>query len=174
MNSSTFQKEVDKKRHELEPFLKALHTESDRSIAVLVACWLDDLLEGIISASYIRDRQVKSIFVKGILQSFYAKIQIAYFSGLIWKYAYGDLMLIREIRNKFAHAIMADLKFDDASIVQLIDKFTAGCERISEPSTPRAKFAMVALQYLVALLVLTELLHEERLPHLVERLKVSA
>lgn len=49
------------------------------------------------------------------LRDFYAKIQIAYASGIIGKSACSDLNLIRKIRNTFAHSHI-DLSFDTPEI----------------------------------------------------------
>lgn len=61
-----------------EPFDAALEQGSDRAIAIISTCLLDNLLERLIRAFYIKDPAVKLIFKNDhILQSFYAKINIA-------------------------------------------------------------------------------------------------
>ena len=174
MDWSTFQEECEKKLDELDPFWKSFEKESDRAVAIVVACLLDDLLEKIIKASYVRDPQVKSIFKNSnILQPLSNKINIAYFSGLIPNFAYHDLKLICGIRNKFAHAIIADLNFSDTSIVQRIEKFIAGPKKIDELSEPKTKFTIVVAQYVAILQAIEHMLSKARPPHLVELFKLN-
>ena len=106
-----------------EPFVNALEQRSDRAIAIISASLLDVLLERLLRAFYVKDPAVKSIFRNdNILQSFYSKINIAYFSGLIPKTIYHDLKLICEIRNKFAHEVTANLDFNSEIVSQRINK----------------------------------------------------
>jgi len=178
MKKSSFfenvEKNVQAKLDELAPFWRAFKEESDRAVAIVAACLLDDLLERIIRASYIQDSQVKSLFKdSNMLQPFSTKINIAYFSGLIPNVIYDDLKLICEIRNKFAHAVIADLKFTDKTIVQKIDKFTAGRKTISELSAPRTDFIFLVSRTVAILQVLEEMLSRMRPPHLVEVLHLD-
>lgn len=174
MDTSTFLENVNKNIDELEPFWKAFEKESDRATAIVAACLLDDLLERIIRASYVKDPHVKSLFKNDqILQSLFAKINIAYFSGLIPNVIYHDLKLICEIRNRFAHAVIADLRFTYETIVQRIDSFELGPKTVSEPHPPRTKFMFVVSQIVAVLQVLEYVLSKARPPHLVELLKLN-
>lgn len=173
MDWDTFEKEVKKRSYELEPFLRAFAEESDRGLAIVAECLLDNLLGRIITAAYIRNPKVKSIFKKSnVLQSFYTKIHIAYFSGLIPKFAYDDLLAICTVRNKFAHKVMADLKFSDVEIARLVDELITGCPKISE-SASRIRFTVAISQYVAILLTIEHFLYKERPPHLVELLKLD-
>ena len=174
MEKSAFLVNVERKLDELDPFWKAFEKESDRAVAIIAVCLLDDLLERIIRASFVKDPQVKSLFKDDhILQSFFAKINIAYFSGLIPNVVYHDLKLICEIRNKFAHAVIADFNFTDSSIVQRIDNFTFGPKTIPELSAPKIKFTLVVSQIVAVLQVLEQVLSKARPPHLVELLRLN-
>ena len=178
MNTPISLEDVLKNAHraagEIEPFWDALSKESDRAVAVIAVCVLDDLLERIIRASYVKNPQVKSLFKNDhILQSFFAKINIAYFSGLIPDVFYHDLKLICEIRNRFAHALIADLKFTDEKIVQHIDKFRFGPKAIIKLPNPRAKFTLVVSQIVGLLQVLEQILLKTRPAHLVELLNLN-
>jgi len=174
MKESTFLAKLERRLDELDPFWKALDRESDRTVAILAACILDDLLERIIRASYVKNPQVKSLFKDDhILQSFFSKINITYFSGLIPDVFYHDLKLICEIRNKFAHAVTAEFNFSDSSIVQRIDRFKFGPKTLGEFSEPRKKFRLVVSQIVGLLQVLEELLLKSRPPHLVEVLNLN-
>ena len=174
MDWSTFLKEVEEKIDELQPFWKAFEKESDRSVAILATCLLDDSLERIIGLSYVKDPHVKSLFKNDhILQSYFAKINIAYFSGLIPTVVYHDLKLICEIRNKFAHAVVADLGFTNEAIVRRIDKFVFGPKTIPALSAPKTRFIMVVSQIVGVLQVLENFLSKTRPPHLVEVLRLN-
>ena len=174
MEKSAFLVNVERKLDELDPFWKAFEKESDRAVAIIAVCLLDDLLEKVIRASYIRDPQVKSLFKNDhILQSFFAKINIVYFSGLIPKVIYHDLKLICEIRNRFAHAVIANLRFTHETIVQRIDRFALGPKTISELSAPRVKFTSVVSQIVAVLQVLEQVLSRGRPPNLVELFKLE-
>ena len=119
-NSRRFILAEDKR---VQQFSDALEQENDRAIAIISACLIDNLLEGILRAFYIRDPKVKMIFKNDqILQSLFAKINVAYFSGLIPQVIYHDLKLICEIRNKFAHEVTTDLDFNNSMICQRIGK----------------------------------------------------
>lgn len=173
MDTSAFLETVEKNIDELEPFWKAFEKESDRATAIIAVCLLDDLLERIIRASYVKDPQVKSLFKNDhILQSFFAKTNITYFSGLIPDVIYHDLKLICEIRNRFAHAVIADLRFADEAIVQRIDKFALG-PKTAELYPPRNKFIVVVSQIVAVLQVLEYVLSKARPPHLVELLELN-
>ena len=113
-----------KEKEERELFFEAFSHETDRGFAITSVCYLDNALEKLIRAAYIEDPKVNSLFKNNqILQTFYNKISIAYFSGLIPEAVYHDLMLVGEIRNRFAHGITANLRFSDESISRKIDKF---------------------------------------------------
>ena len=109
---------------EKELIFESFSHETDRGYAIMSVCHLDNELEELIRASYIKDRKVNILFKNNqILQSFYNKVSIAFCSGLIPKHVYHDLMLVGEIRNKFAHGITANLKLNDKNISEKIDRF---------------------------------------------------
>jgi len=158
-----------KKSAENELFWEAFEDTSDRATAITIACVSDDLLGRIIAASYLKDRRVKSLFKNDhILQSFFAKINIAYFSGLIPEFIYHDLKLICEIRNKFAHGVTTDLSFVHPSIVEQINKLKLGYEPLPEVHTPRIRFSLAVTRLVTMLQVIEEFLLKSRPPHLME------
>lgn len=113
-----------KEKEEADSFFEAFSQETDRGLAITAVCYLDNALEKLIRAAYIKDSRVNSLFRNNqILQPFYNKISVAYFSGLIPEAVYHDLMLVGEIRNKFAHGITANLRFSDESINKKINRF---------------------------------------------------
>lgn len=175
MDRSTFLKNVEKKLDELDPFWKAFEEESDRAVAIVAVCLLDQLLERLIRASYIKDQKVNILF-KGdhILQSFFAKINIAYFSGLIPDAVYHDLKLIGKIRNKFAHAFIGDLNFSDSSVFQQMNEFVFGPKKIPELAHPKIKFVSAVSGIVGTLQVLEEVLSVSRPKHLVDVFDLNA
>jgi len=176
-NDKLFDKwsELEKKSWDfIKPFVKTLARESDRAFAIIAAILLDNLLEKLIKVSYIKNPKVNEIFKnENILRSFYTKISIAYFSGLIPKACYHDLKLICEIRNKFAHDVVADLKFDDKRIVQRIHQFSQIREELVKLYPPKLTFTL-NFGYTAGLLSSwCDFLVKERLPNLVEVLKLE-
>ena len=136
----------------MKVFLDALSKESDRAVVIIAVCLLDDLLEKLIIASFIDDPHVKTLFRnEHILQTFYAKINIAYFSGLIPKFVYHDLKILCEIRNRFAHEITENLDLSHQNIVQKLKDLTLGPKTLDEIVTPKWKL-MLALQQIVDIL----------------------
>jgi len=157
-----------------KPFWDALEKESDRAIGIIAACLLDNLLEKLIRAAYIKDPQVKFLFKDDhILQSFFPKINIAYFSGLIPKLVYHDLKLICEIRNRFAHAITTNLTFSESSIAQRIDSCALRPKTLDDVFAPRVKFIIVVQQIVGLLGFWEKTLSKARLPNLVELFKLN-
>lgn len=174
MDKSNLSKEEREKIKEREAFFQAFSKETDRAVGIISICYLDDLLEKLIRASYIKDPQVKSLFRNDqILQSFFAKINIAYFSGLIPKVVYLDLKLICEIRNRFAHAVIADLKFTDETISRKIDRFAQLPHRVIDIYPPRLKFELIVIHIGALLRIWEELLSEMRPPNPVEFFKLD-
>jgi hypothetical protein len=131
-------------RKELELFHNSLGKLGDRELVILSASLLDDYLEAIITEAYIKDEKVKSIFKDDhVLQSFYTKINVAYFSGLIPKWLFNDLKLICEIRNKFAHKFIVKLDLIDEAITRKIDKCELRPKTLDSVKSPRLKFIIV-------------------------------
>jgi DNA-binding MltR family transcriptional regulator len=139
----TWVEEGKKELDSLKPFWETLANESDRAVVIVSAILLDNLLERLIKTSYVKDPKVNTIFKdEHILRSFYTKVSIAYFSGLIPKAFYHDLKLICDIRNKFAHDVVANLKFDDKRIVQRINQFSQIREELVKIYPPKLRFVL--------------------------------
>jgi mannitol operon repressor len=89
----------------LQGILNDLPQEPDRSLAIVAASYLDDLLQ-----SGLRERlrgskkELDSFFGRqGFLDSFGARTMLARAIGFIDEKEYHDMELIRRIRNDFAH-----------------------------------------------------------------------
>jgi DNA-binding MltR family transcriptional regulator len=172
--SNTSYEEDKKELDSLHPFWETLASESDRSVVIVSAILLDNLLERLIKTSYVKDPNVNTIFKdEHILRSFYTKINIAYFSGLIPKALHHDLKLICDIRNKFAHDVVADLKFDDERIVQRINQFSQIREELVKIYPPKLRFVLNISHIAALLLVWSQHLPKLRLPNLVAILNLE-
>ena len=151
-----------------------MEQDSDRALVIICACLLDNLLEKLIRASYVKDSQVKSLFKNDhILQSFFAKINIAYFSGLIPKVIYHDLKLICEIRNKFAHEVTASLNFNSKIISQRISSCEIRPKTMDDTPAYRIKFVIIIQQLIAHLGYFEHLLLHSKPPNLVESFKLN-
>ena len=131
-------------QEEREAFFEVFGKETDRGLAIASVCYLDDMLEKLIRAAYRKDPRIKVLFKDNqILQSFYNKVCIAYFSGLVPEALYDDLKLVGEIRNKFAHSVLETVSLNDISIVQKIDKLKQLPPDIKKDYPPRLAFLLV-------------------------------
>ena len=150
MNKTTSAYEQDnlrrKAQEEREVFFDAFAKETDRGLAIVTVCFLDNMLEKLIRAVYRKDPRIKILFKDNqILQSFYNKVCIAYFSGLIPEALYYDLKLVGEIRNKFAHSVLETVRFNDVSITQKIDRFKQIPPDYKNKYQPRLIFLLITV-----------------------------
>jgi hypothetical protein len=130
--------------NEYGTILDRFENETDRAVAILAVCLLDDQLKAVIQAFYVKDPEVESLFKDDhILQTFNSKVNIAYFSGLIPKPLCHDLKLVGKIRNRFAHTLDVDLRFSHPSIDRLIRGSTVGSFPLDELSVPRSRFTFI-------------------------------
>ncbi len=135
-----------KAREERAAFFDAFAKETDRGLAITSVCFLDNMLEKLIRAVYRKDPRIKILFKDNqILQSFYNKVCIAYFSGLVPEAFYHDLKLVGEIRNKFAHSVLETVSFDDVSIAQKIDRFEQIPPDYKKEYPPRLIFLLITV-----------------------------
>ena len=135
-----------KEQEEREAFFEAFNKETDRGLAIVSVCFLDDMLEKLIRAAYRKDPRIKILFKDNqILHSFYNKVCIAYFSGLIPEAFYDDLKLVGGIRNKFAHSVLETATFNDVSIAQKIDRFKQIPPDYKNKYPPRLKFLLITV-----------------------------
>lgn len=132
---------------------------SDRELAIICASIVDQQLERLLTTFFIKVAGVKKIFKdEHILNSLYSKINIVYYSGLIPKWLYNDLVIINNIRNKFAHTYKADLKFDDKYFNQKIDSCELRPKTLDSIKVQRIKYVIVVSQVLTLLQIMNALL----------------
>lgn len=108
--------ETDGTHGESDRFFEILKGESDRGLAIVSAAYIDDLLAALLRTSLRKDPTLyeRIMGARGPLESFSAKIDIAYGFGLLTRDGSKMLHSVREIRNDFAHNW--DATFDDQSI----------------------------------------------------------
>jgi DNA-binding MltR family transcriptional regulator len=154
-----------------QPFWQSLDQENDRAVAITIACAFDDLLEKLLRAYFVKERQVKALFGNDhILQSFFSKINISYYSGLIPKFMYSDLIIICKIRNRFAHEIASNLSFTNPDILAMIDKLEERPRDLddwkpkgaTDSQIARLKFTVVVQQLIDHLAVIVKLLSAKK------------
>ena len=155
-------------------FTDALSEESDRALGIIAVCWLGNLLEKLLRAYYVKDPQVKLLFKDDhILQTFSAKVNIAYFSGLIPKFVYHDLKLIGAIRNRFAHEVVAKLGFNDESIVSRISNCMLRPKTLNGLENNRLEFIIIVTQIGGLIAYLERMLSIGKLPKMMDIYKLD-
>ncbi|MGM4963865.1 MltR family transcriptional regulator [Tardiphaga sp. 1201_B9_N1_1] len=101
-----------------------LHTESDRSVALVGASLLETALERLIKHSLARsdpDLMNQLFQQRGPLADFYSKITVASAFGVISANLASDLGIVRNVRNVFAHAT-TNLSFSTPEITKEIKR----------------------------------------------------
>ncbi|HTU24788.1 MAG TPA: hypothetical protein VMF30_05295 [Pirellulales bacterium] len=141
--------------------------ENDRAIAVLGAALLDEALTNALKQSWRNDgakrtaNALDTLLRDGGALSFRVKIDLAYLTGLIGPETHADLTIIKNIRNKFAHALVMD--GNDTPTVPLtfrVQKIHAWCDNLNmnrrvivhhptgTPGTsPRIRFVLAVSAY---------------------------
>ena len=83
-----------------------LKAETDRGVVLVVAAFLDEQLEMLLTRHFIDDAKVARELLSnnGPLATFSSRIKLAYCLDLMHPEQYSDLQIIRKIRNEFAHS----------------------------------------------------------------------
>jgi DNA-binding MltR family transcriptional regulator len=84
-----------------------LKHESDRGVVLVVAAFLDEQLEMLLTRHFIDDPKVAAELLSsgsGPLGTFSSRMKLAYCLDLIHPQQYKDLQTIRKLRNEFAHS----------------------------------------------------------------------
>jgi DNA-binding MltR family transcriptional regulator len=101
---------------------KQLESESDRGAALVGLAFLDELLKRLFEAKMHVGKITKKLLeYPGALSTASARSDVAISLGWIGAKTYRDLVTLRQIRNKFAHA-HEPMKFADAPIQKLCAK----------------------------------------------------
>ena len=98
-----------------------INVKSDRALVITIGSILDTQLESLLKRFLIKDnkRDEKLFNNNSPLSNFSSKISMCYYLGIISKYEYEALEIIRKIRNIFAHEIEIKKLEDSQSIRDL-------------------------------------------------------
>jgi hypothetical protein len=99
----------------LDEFMKAMNSESDRANIILGAALLDSKLKDVF-ARRLNSFHNELLENSGPLGSFSSRIHLANALSWIDKNTTDDLNMIRKIRNDFAHDYDVKLSFQDTSV----------------------------------------------------------
>ena len=149
-------------------FQKNYEGESDRSVVILAASFLEQTLEGYIRTKLVDAPPVSKLF-EGYapLSTFAAKIDIAFALGLIPIHIHDDLRTIKKLRNLFAHK-PDSLSFSSSQVADICGNL----HDIKQSDGTTWEIAEARARYLNA--VLFGLMHMDAQAARTERLKVPA
>lgn len=108
---------------DFEAFLGEFSEESDRAGAIVAGAYLDELLRELLSASMIQRKSAVDDLLGSEkkmdrpLGTFSSRIRASFCMGLISDSEYAELLHIRLIRNRFAHA-QHGCDFSDSQVVK--------------------------------------------------------
>jgi DNA-binding MltR family transcriptional regulator len=90
-----------------EELLEKLEHDSDRAAGIIAASMIEARMEGFLQMLMQRDKIIEERLFKpsGPLGSFSAKIDLFFILNLISKKAHTDLVIIKNVRNDFAHRL---------------------------------------------------------------------
>lgn len=95
-------------------FLELMGLETDRGAALMAAGYLDEWLKRLLEKYFVDAKAVANRALEGPLQTFAARIDMAFLTGLLPRNVHTDLHVIKRIRNKFAHhAGLLDFNTED-------------------------------------------------------------
>jgi len=95
--------------------------QSDLTVAILGASYLDALLEDLLRTYLVQSREAKELFG----QTFTRKARIAFALGLVSRDTLDDLGAIADVRNYFAHRVLVEsASFNDPEMAEV-------CRRLS-------------------------------------------
>jgi DNA-binding MltR family transcriptional regulator len=135
--------------------------ETDRAAAILGASYLETLLEKLLRTKLVQTPTTDIFSGHGPLATFSSRTDVAYALGLFHEGVYHDLILVRRVRNEFAHDI-DEASFDQASIRDRCADFwfikQLAAHQDVEELNPRTRF-LLAVGH--ATLAMTQPLHGE-------------
>jgi len=117
-----FTKPTDGK-YRLNQFMEVFSRESDRGVAVLSMCVLEERIRDGISArlGHYADRMLATLAPRG---RWSVMADSAWMLGLLSTADRNDLAILVDVRNRFAHRALHDLSFDHADIVHQMARLT--------------------------------------------------
>lgn len=162
----------DLNEYEWQKFAEELNQETPRAAVIISGAMLDELLRDLLASFMIDDKsKVDELLgseknAMAPLSSFGARIQLAYTLGLISKFIYDDLILIKKIRNSFAHK-KHGYSFDADKVVSLCNSLkvfeimTSKSFKITDSVFDKFKISVVFLASRIGLYIL-ETQHQRR------------
>jgi hypothetical protein len=133
---------------ERDPIFEELNRQTDRGAAIIGAALLDTLLEEALLMSFLRiSSRIRDDLFGSYkpLAPFAAKINVGFAIGLLTTHLHHDLMLVRQIRNKFAHHV-EPLEFGNPDIGPLCQRLeTKKLSGVKVPSNRNAFLVTVEL-----------------------------
>jgi hypothetical protein len=93
--------------NDLVNFIEGAPHSTDQAIALVAAAWVERCLERVILSRLVRlkKQQYRELFIgSSPLASFAIKIKLAYAMRIIGPRVQGDLEIVKDIRNQFAHS----------------------------------------------------------------------
>jgi mannitol operon repressor len=145
------------------PFIQTLRQESDRGQVLISAGFLEQQLKDVLLAFMLEQQQTRDL-VEGAnapLGSFHARIEACYALGLITEDEYNDLILIRRIRNEFAHHV--ETSFETPSVVSRCDQLRMKAEDYEDVKFgPSGKFQTAAVAVISNLINRPDYVRRER------------
>jgi len=130
-----------------------MESASDRTAAIVIASIVETRLTNTLQAGLHHDQEiVQRLFrASGPLGTFSAKLDLARLMGAISADAYRDLLIIKDVRNIFAHQLQA-ASFNEQRIADKCRNFrlieTMICDWDEEaPSMPNPPFALKVTHY---------------------------
>ncbi|PEC17922.1 MltR family transcriptional regulator [Bacillus thuringiensis] len=108
----------------LKEFEKELANTSDRGLVLVCGSIIDELLSDLLKAFLIKSDSVDKDLFKGnaALSNFDARINMAYYLGLLSKKEKLNITYLQRIRNKFAHQFV-NISFESDAIINQCGNF---------------------------------------------------
>jgi len=146
-------------------WIQELQKQSDRGAIIVAGAFLEDALASLLRAFLIDvDAIERELFrYPQPLSSFAAKIDVAYYLGLIDANLRADLHLLRELRNQAAH-YREQFDFTSPGVEAACKKFTvsAGLLKLPTPGMEAVSLSVSACFTLAAALLLQEIRNASR------------
>lgn len=137
--------DADRENKRLMALIEEMTGESDRSVAIVGAAWVEESLAAAIEAFLEpHAKSVERLLQRtGPLAAFSAKIDLARLLGMTSNEIWSDLHAIRKIRNEFAHVVAHEadqtrLTFASGQINLMC--MGLNCVSIEKPTDARAAF----------------------------------
>lgn len=133
-------------------FLKKLGEESDRGLALIACCSIDEIMRKILLA-FLLDKPVSTKIVDGFnapIGSLATRSALVFALGLISEQEFKECEIFRKIRNLFAHK--THMSFKDPEVVELCARLTMFANKgelaEAQASEPRYRFITAAALFL--------------------------